>query len=452
MKNLIRNISLLILISLGFSSCIYDNYPDSDSVEGHIDPNTTILYLDLRALNPSTMTMPVEKIKTVRVIIIGEEVDETDSDPAEETDGGEGTETVAGIVEYNRLYQFPASNASSFSYTVTWPSKLGPKSVYVIANEESVGRELTDRLNQYTEMAEAGDLETWLGGYSFVPKYTTTDNNIYLPYTFSKTGFVPSPAKVNTVNCWLVPVATKFVFHFQNKRDNPVKINGISMASANSKSYVLPHIAQNAQYMEYGGELLYWPDWLAIVSQSSWDYPEFGENEGFNSQYGWITAYSVPDPSDSDVYTFIAEDSEDVFTVPAAQEITTEEGKETVASTHTTPIFYLPESIHYRLPDDVTSSDSESDNEEKEEQQMYYLTINLEDLGGGGKAPKFENVPIPNLNALFRNTFVVIQMVMGQGDIMIYAEIAPWNIVSSNGWVSEGNSGPSNNPFAIRKR
>lgn len=450
MKSLIRNISFLILISLGLSSCIHDYYPGEEWEDGNIDPNQTILFLDLRALNPSNSTTPVEKIKSVRVIITGTAVADS-----EESDGNENPVTTKSIVECNRLYEYPIVEASSFSYTLTWSSNLGKKSVYVIANEGSIGDDFSKTLAKYQEMEDAGDLATWLESYSFTPDYSTSGNSIFLPYTYSKTDFEPLPGKVNTVNCWLVPVATKFVFYFQNKRDYGVKINGISMAYANKESWALAHIPGDSQYMEYGAESLYWPDWLAAVSQLSWNHPEFGDNENFNGQYGWITDYSVPKPDDYGIFTFI--DSTNAFTVPKATEVETDAGPETVPGEETTRIYYLPESINYLNPEDVVAPDTpEAADEEgadaEEKQQTYYLTIELEDLNPNGRPPKFENVPIPNLNALFRNTFVVIRMVMGQGDIEIYAEIAPWNKVVSNGWVSEGNSAPGNNPFAIKKK
>lgn len=460
MKSLIQNIFFLILISLGFSSCIHDKYPDGMVSDDKIDPNNTVLFLDVRALNPSTLTTPEEKIKSVRVIITATADSESDDADSDDSDGTTGNPSAPkSIVECNRLFEFPMLDASTFSYTLTWTSTLGQKSVYVIANEESISDEITDQLDGYQEMEDAGNLEEWLEEYSFAPEYDDTGSTIYLPYTYCKKDFNPIPGKVNQVNCWLVPVATKFVFYFENKRDNPVKINGISMAYVNQSNYMMPRIGSDSQNMEFGGEMLYWPDWLAEVSKLSWNYPEFGENEWFNQEgYGWITDYFVPDPEDYTVHTFIAPGSSDVFTVKAASEETTDEGVvETVPSSHTTRIFYLPESINYRNPDAVSTPDTGDDttpgtggDEEEEPVQNFYLTINLEDLGPG-KAPTFVNVPVPNLHALFRNTFVVVQMVMGQGDIEIYAEIAPWNIMVSNGWVSEGNA-PSNNPFAIKKK
>lgn len=439
MKSLIRNITLLVLISLGFSSCVYDYYPEGEEADGNIDPNTTILFLDVRALNPSTTT--TEKIKSVRIIITGKPANNGD------TGGTDAESNSTSIVECNRLYEFPIVNASSFSYTLTWASSLGQKSVYVIANEASISGDLTEQLNEYEEMSSAVDLEKWLEGYSFAPQYTATDDTYYLPYSYSKTDFEPLPGKVNPVNCWLSPIATKFVFYFENKRSAAVNVEGISMAYVNTESFMMPHVDKDALYMEYGSESLYWPDWLAIVSKDSWNYPEFGENEGFNQLYGWITDYSVPKPSDSHLHTFI--DTNDAFTVAAMTETTTEEGKEEIPGTFTTPIFYLPESINHINPSEATVPESPADGEQYGD-QSYYLTIKLKDLGQG-KAPEFKNVLIPNLNALFRNTFVVIKMVMGEGEIEIYAEIAPWNVKTANGWVSEGGA-PSGNPFSIKKK
>lgn len=450
MKGLIRNIFFLILISLGFSSCIHDSFTGVES--DVIDPNKTILFLDLKALNPSTMTTPAEKIKSVRVIIIGNESNEEGID-ADYTDNPGETPASKGIVECNRLYEFPIVNASNFSYTLTWESNLGKKSVYVIANEESVGGNLKTTLDQYKETEDAGNLEEWLQSYSFKPEYAATGNTIYLPYTYFKTDFMPQAGKVNPVNCWLVPVATKFVFIFHNKRDNRVRINGISMAYANSESYLMPSVDSEAQYMEYGSESLYWPDWLAAVSQASWDYPEFGGNEEFNRGTGWITDYYVPNSDNADIFTFIEKDSKEVFYIDAASEVTNDDGTtETVLGSHTTNIFYLPESINYKNPT-VGSGEEQAvdDNTDDEQTQTFYLTLKIEDPEGGGTPPQFENLPIPNLNALFRNTFVVIEVTFVTGDIEIYAEIAPWNQKIAHGWVSEGNA-PGNNPFSLKRK
>ena len=161
----------------------------------------------------------------------------------------------------------------------------------------------------------------------------------------------------------------------------------------------------------------------------------------------------MPKPGDADIFTFVEENSDDAFFIDAASEVTNDDGTtETVLGSHTTNIFYLPESINYKNPT-VSSGEEQAvdDNTDDEQTQTFYLTLKIEDPEGGGTPPQFENLPIPNLNALFRNTFVVIEVTFVTGDIEIYAEIAPWNEKIANGWVSEG-SAPGNNPFSLKRK
>lgn len=448
MKNLIRNILFLILFSIGFSSCIYDHYPEDG--EDVINPNSTILFLDLRALTPSKMTTPVERIKSVRVIIVGKESSEDETD-ADGSDNPDGSLASKGIVECNRYYQFPITDASNFDYTLTWQSTLGTKSIYVIANEESVDVDITETLNGYVETESAGDLEQWLADYEFNREYAAEGNAIYLPYTYYKTDFVPVPGKVNSVNCWLIPVATKFMFYFENYRENQVNVNGISMAYTNSGNYLLAHLGPDEINKQYNGEELYWVDWLAKVSEESWNNPGFSQNENFNKEVGWIQDYYVPFPDDYQEYVFFENDRTQLFEIRGGTKESDDPKAEIDPGTFTSKIFYIPESVNYRVPGtDGEPETADNDEETEGEGQTFYLTMKIEDTGDGS-SPPFVNVPIPNLGALFRNTYVIISMSFKEGEIEIYAEIAPWNEKQANGWVSEGNA-PGNNPFMIKKK
>ena len=448
MKNLIRNIFFLILFSIGFSSCIYDKYPDGE--ESLIDPNSTILFLDLRALNPSKFTTPVEKIKSVRVIIIGKEANQEETD-TDDSDNAGGTPAPKGIVECNRFYQFPITDALNFDYTLTWQSTLGTKSIYVIANEESIAGDISGTLDGYVETESAGDLEQWLADYKFNPEYTAEGDAIYLPYSYSKTDFVPVAGKVNPVNCWLIPVATKFMFYFENYRENQVNIDGISMAYTNSMNYLLAHLGPDEITKPYDGEDLYWVDWLAKVSEESWNNPGFSQNEFFNKQVGWIQDYYVPVPGDSHEYVFFKNDGSELIKVKEGTKESDDPKAEIDPGTFTSKIFYIPESVNYRVPGTDSEPEAADNDEESEDQgQTFYLTMKIEDTGDNS-SPPFVDVPVPNLGALFRNTYVVISMSFKEGEIEVYAEIGPWNEKQANGWVSEGNA-PGNNPFTIKKK
>lgn len=422
-------------MSLLSASCIFEYPEDFEySDDTFIDSNKVVLQLNIQPLSASAN--PTEKVKSVRVIVIKK---------------GEGAEPDS--IECNRLIDVPDMPARDYSYILRLNSSPGIKDIYVIANELSVAPNLTTLLSGYAENKPSGNFADWIDGYAFAPTYTPDEkNDIYLPYSFSRTGLEPKAGAVNPVNAWLIPVATKFVFNFTNNRSYDVNVNGISMAYANKSNFLLGHPGSGEITKQYNGKDLYWADWLAEISKNSWTYPDYSGNEGYNREVGWISDYTLPSPQDYGVFTFIAQGSGDVFTVDAAT-TQVEDGVETTTpGKHSTPVFYLPESSNFiRLGSDLTNSaaeEGEGDSEAPE--QRFYLTILLEDTGPSN-APEFKDVAIPNLKALFRNTYVIIDLTMSEGDIEVYAEIAPWTPKTANGWVNEGNA-PSNNPFTIKKK
>ena len=435
-----------LCMTLLFGSCIFDYPSEIEDGGGSLtDKNRVVLQINVKSLTASDSERPTEKIKSLRVVIVGR---------------GEG-ETPDSI-ECNRLLDIPDVKAEGYSYIVMWSSKPGEKDIYVLGNEESMGDGLTDILDGYAEKTEAGDFATAIGEYTFSPEYTPdASGNIYLPYSYSYEGIQPKTGVVNTINAWLVPVATKFIFNFVNNRTYPVKVNGISMSYANRLSYLLARPGEDEIFKEYNKQQLYWVDWLAEISKNSWNYPGYAGNEEYNGTVGWISDYSVPDPDDREVFYFVKEDSADIFEVPGATELEGDgadtgesDGNEHVAGKYSTPVYYLPESVNYTpLGADLTGQNADQDSGNGSgllDEQRFYLTILLEDTGGS-TAPIFEDIAIPNLKALFRNTYVIINMTMSEGDIEVYAEIAPWNRKKANGWLNEGQA-PSNNPFRIRKK
>lgn len=436
LKRSFRLLSLLLMALLS-ASCVYEFPSDLDgSDDAFIDSNKVVLQLNIQPLSSSSSASPTEKIKSVRVIVIKR---------------GEGS--APDSIEHNRLIQVPYMPAKDYSYILRLNSSQGLKDIYVIANESSVAPGLSNALDGYAENQPSGDFVDWIDDYAFAPVYTPDDNNdLYLPYSFSRTGLEPKAGTLNTVNAWLIPVATKFVFNFTNNRSYDVNVKGISMAYANQSNYLLGHPGSGEITKQYNGKDLYWADWLAEISKNSWNYPDFSGNEGYNGEVGWISDYFLPSPDDYGVFTFIAEGSDDWFPVDAAttQE---EDGVETIIpGKHSTPVYYLPESSNFiRLGSDLTdSTPGEGDGDSEAPEQRFYLTILLEDTGPSN-APLFKDVAIPNLKALFRNTYVIIDLTMSEGDIEVYAEIAPWTPKTANGWVNEGNA-PSNNPFKIKKK
>lgn len=431
-KFLVRFLSIVCMAVVNVS-CVFEyppEWPDDDGVLS--DKDKVVLKIDVQPIAASASTNPAERIKTVRVVIISK---------AEGNQGGD-------IVECNRLLDMPDMAALGYSRTLMWESTGTEKDIFVIANEESVGPNLSTLVASYAEGKEAGDFISQLEGYYFSPEYNAKDGKIYLPYTFSRKGLTPQAGVVNDIKAWLIPTAVKFVFNFTNSREDAINVNGISMSKANEANYLLARPGPGELIKQYNGESMSWIDWLAEISRNSWNYPDFSGNEGFNDQVGWIADYELPNPADSHIYTFIAENSEDAFTVSGAT--TTEENGEKVVTPgkHTTRVYYLPESANFITEEDGGNGSDPGEGDNTIKVQRFFLTLLLEDTGPT-QAPPFNEVAIPNLGALFRNTYVIIDVNMAEGDIEVYAEIAPWTEKTANGWVEDGDA-PANNPFKIK--
>lgn len=436
-----------MLVSL--SSCVYE-YNGMEQEDPGIPYDQTILVLNVRSLDSGRSgAAPIELVKSLRIIIVNKGWESQEED----------NESVEPTIELNKYYEFPANiPASGLEHSITWPTVNGPKSIYVIANEESIPYEeslikgdvaftsFSKFLNSFGENSDPANLVNTLQDYYYQPQFTETDDgSIYLPYTYYIDNVMPTPGQVTPVNAWLAPVATKFIFNFTNDREYSVNINGISMSFANKANYLFARVADTQQNLEFNGNLLYWPEWLAEISAESWNHTGSSSNEIFNNDNGWISQYYVPTPDDSHEYVFIAEGSGDTFNIPGRT--VTDNGEEMPFS-HTTDTYYIPESINFKNPESEVTDNGGSGSEVAE--QTFYLTLLIEDTSLF-TAPTFKNVAIPNLKALFRNTYVIVNVKFTDGDIDIYAEIAPWNEKTSNGWVSEGNA-PSNNPFSKRKQ
>lgn len=438
-----------ILCILG--SCVNDNM--ADCPDDIVTENTLLLHISkLDAITPAEDGLKSEMIKSLRIIVLS-----------------------GNYIEYNDYIDLSVSFSENFTYNYIRKVKPGEKKFYLIANEESVsdlksetGIELPAGVTTLTSLLDnemfksqpildidddsgnAGKLESILNSINFNPDYKEMESDkypyIYLPYSAYYDG--PTIDKDATPemfykSIYLVPVAAKFIFNFVNERVDPVRINGISMSYANNSNYLFAQVEGEDVEKELSDKSYYWIDWLAEISQQSQKYPDFSDNTEFNRDYGWISDYRVPNPDDTSEFIFIEKDSQDIITVPGVTYKI--QNNETEPGTKSSPIFYVPESINYVNPNNTETVDEETDGN-KSKEQFYYLTMYLEDVGGS-TPPKFENVAIPNLYSLFRNTYVIINLKMSEGDMEIYAEITPWNPKWTNGWISEGDA-PGNNPFS----
>lgn len=400
-----------------------------------------------------------EKISTFRVILIGEEG-----------------------VEINRLISYEEGNtmpAEDFLYDFTWFTTPGDKTFYLIANEKSIGElsfkpdtslpaNLPEDLSQWLDSfvplensygaepddgddaPDPSDLSAVLNVVYFTPDYSVKDGSIYLPYS-SVYNISVGPKEYKELDMYLVPVATKFTFNFINKRTNPVEVSGISLNSVNSANYLLATVSGDDLNKSIDGVEYYWVDWLARISEMSHSESEFSQNVPFNGTYGWITLYTVPEEMDLYIKDFVTEESK--FTIPEAQ---VEQGGDdnddddddgTGDDTGSGEIIITP-SLYSLASQYVAESRNlfDSDVEAENDPQIYNLTLKFKDTVTGTSVV-FEDQPIENLQALFRNTNVIINVTFGQGDIEVYAEIANWTDKFINGWVSEGQKPGGSNPF-----
>lgn len=429
MKEISRHIfSIIILIGcvFGMESCINDNTSDCDGMATGAqdkDPLLIVLHISpLDAGNSQSSNDVTEKIKSFRIIILNELSEQK-------------------YVECNKLIELiePEGGfaAHQFQYTFTWPTIEGKKHFYLIANEESVtniqyqsSATLPNDLNTLAKLLEnyepdlvnPTDFDKVMEAVYFSPDYTIESGEIYLPYTAYYNGFEAQKEQHlgnPPLNMYLVPVATKFTFNFTNKRVHDVSINEISVTPIDTDNFLIAHVGQSDIRKDFDEETgLYWIDWLAKVSEKSHQEEDYNDNMSFNQEYGWIADYDIPSSTEPNPQTLIKQEQN--ISVPGMGE----EG--TIPEKLQLGPYYLPES---------KSKDTNNVNDVTE--YNYYLTLDLEDKMVENQ-PEFKNVKIDNLKSLFRNTSVIINIIMSEGDVEVYAEIFPWTRRLANGWVVEG--------------
>lgn len=386
------------------------------------------LVLDVRSLDaglPSSGGDGVtEKIKTLRVIVL-----------EDKEDGKED-----GKIECNRLIEIGAS-AAAFRYEFVLPTTAGTKAVYLIANEESVGAiqgafpaglptaSLTELAESFGVGTGAASFRQAMEAVYFAPDYAPDpEDGIYLPYVSCYDGIEMIKDQVTTQTMYLVPVATKFTFHFVNKRAFGISVKQIGVTAVDSDNFLFARVGAQDYRKEFDDpeKPLYWIDWLAAVAAKTQEAGYFGTNESVNEKYGWISDYAMPAPGPEE-RTLLAES----ILVPAAQG---EIPGEAVCGP-----CYFPES---RNIFDIFDKDGNPIGEE----QRYFLSLELEDKNpeaSPADIPKFEKQQIENLKSLFRNTSVLIRITMSQDAVKAYAEIADWSRKSANGWVLDGEDSES---------
>lgn len=484
MKGIVRHIAFLLtaLLALcGVSACIHkEGKPGGEEPES--DPQA-LFVLHISPVNTradASTDRVAEKIQSLRVIAISK-------------DDEEGKNSV---IEINRKVTFDNVVAvEEFGYSLTWRTRAGKKDFYIFANEESVGsiqftegtvlpedlKDITPTLTQLLDcypaafdadlkpegttaketedkttsgenassaQSRAANFNAVINAVYFAPTYEIQENEgkrtVYLPYTtfYGNVNVEEKETQEDDANrtaddspypMFLVPVATKFTFHFTNYRSNPVEINEITVDKIHSDNFLLAHVGSTEEHKDFDGTTLWWVDWLAKVSEAS---HEDSDNTSFNKHYGWIADYALPAHAQSNPHSFVQREGTSgaaPYTVACKDETSAEPGKCSLGP------FYLPESRNEVTYDTTVKDENGQDITQKVTEQIWYLTLRLHDTTSlPGANPLFDMVPISNLKALFRNTSVIIDITLREGDVEIYAEIHDWNEKFANGWVTGG--------------
>lgn len=419
------SLSILLICTTLFAGCSHDK--SGDPADTAAMGKMGAISLHLKPVNYSSRaeSNSAEMVRSVRIIVFNED-----------------------SVELNRFVDInsviPGGVAAmNYQYDFLYRTVPGSKSFYLIANEESVASPViknsgndpqdlsfSDILDGfqigYTDLEE---METILNSIYFYPDYNS-DGNVYLPYSSYYTGTEVKEKERVDVDMFLVPVATKFIFNFINNRPNGVYLDQISINTVNTSNYFLAQVGAEDMMKTLPNETegMYWVDWLGKVSELSWEESEYYPNIYFNKKYGWIRYYEMPDELDREESHYFLLTPENPILIPGK----TDEGE----NTYMAGPFYLPESRTNLI--DVPSSDSDSD-DSVIPVQKYKLTLKFEDTVAGNQAPPFDNVDFVNLESLFRNTCVVVNIKFSQGELEVYAEISQWNVKTAKGWVTEGD-------------
>ena len=463
---------LAVCCAFGLGSCIYDHYadvevPGTGGGSDYEDSGKGLLVLRISPLNATTSggenNGVEEKIKSLRIVMMQNNESERKTN---------NTEAPKDTIEYNGLISFGSGNGisvSGFSHTFTCRATPGEKKFYLIANEESVGQisfsatvslpqdlgespTLTALLDAYkgTDAQDKGkDLEAALEAVTFsrsLPVYAKAGETgeVFLPYTafyggpqFSveakseNGGETVLPKETVLPAIYLVPVATKFVFNFYNYRLNEVTINNLAVEPINSENYLMAKVGETDYYKDFDDKEkdLYWIDWLKRVANAT----HSSDPNLANETYGWILDYEVPSSDAGEKVTLLpsAVESPSV-TVPKGEDKNTEDPNDiTPGVLHLGP-YYFPECKSSKQ-DQETAQGGNTGMESLGQTYLFFLA-----LMDNGNGIELEGMPIESVKALFRNTSVIINVTMKEGEVEAFAEIADWNQKSANGWVTEG--------------
>ena len=373
MKEILRHIvwmTILVSWALLSASCRGGEVSYTDEVQP--DDDTAILVLRTGLLDQTrasdrvndAVDNPVEYMYTLRIVILHEN----------------------GTVEHNMYIDF-GEIPQTECYRIFKVTRNETKKIYLIANEENASTDLHEQLETLTTGNTT--FASIVDNFVFIPDYKN-------PIPMSSVYDVPVKAE-NLVEreFHLVRAATKFAFRFTNKRKSKVSIDAIHISDIAGATYLIPH-KREPLFMSFDDESLYWINWLKKVADESQQSPDDVE---LADKRGWIQAYDIP-----------SETSHQEVTVNGPLEVPSMTGDQPGKAVF--PVFYLPESKKLKAGSATYG------------EQEYTLKL---DMSENGKELSFTKT-FPNLEALFRNTHVLVDITFTEKDevkvqVVPYAEV-----------------------------
>lgn len=373
MKEILRHIvwmTILVSWALLSASCRGGEVSYTDEIQP--DDDTAILVLRTGLLDQTrasdrvndAVDNPVEYMYTLRIVILHEN----------------------GTVEHNMYIDF-GEIPQTECYRIFKVTRNETKKIYLIANEENASTDLYEQLETLTTGNTT--FASIVDNFVFIPDYKN-------PIPMSSVYDVPVKAE-NLVEreFYLVRAATKFAFRFTNKRKSKVSIDAIHISDIAGATYLIPH-KREPLFMSFDDESLYWINWLKKVADESQQSPDDVE---LADKRGWIQAYDIP-----------SETSHQEVTVNGPLEVPSMTGDQPGKAVF--PVFYLPESKKLKAGSATYG------------EQEYTLKL---DMSENGKELSFTKT-FPNLEALFRNTHVLVDITFTEKDevkvqVVPYAEV-----------------------------
>lgn len=492
-------LSFLMLVGILTSCHDETSVTDQQMEEKIVQPYLTLHISTLSTAGSNSEV--VEKIKTLRIIILTENSDNAYLE-------------YNGLIDFTKLYEGNDGEvARYFTYVFSHVTVPGKKKFYLIANEASVGNvnfQLDDSIKlpsdisdnmAFTDFLKAFEETDFIPGYEvpgfengdneqpsgklfedlmkavyFEPDYRIEDGEILLPYVayydnyeiedgsvletepeeepLSRAIVDPETGELLDVEdpgdvipslevraqIYLVPVATKFTFHFYNSRTNSLEVSDLKIGGIAKSSFVNPNVLEADREKDFVDiEDLYWIDWLALIARYSQavggsdlsDYLPL-----FNETWGWIDAFEIPENAYGEDYVAGKTMSSENFSDKLKREVRlTSEGMENKivikgmkdrkpGEAHIGP-FYFPES-RYWITEEIPDEEGDI---QKVERQAYYVYAQFKDTEDGSGPVKFNQngAEIGNLKSLFRNTHIDIKFNIDEGGIGIYSEIKAWS-------------------------